>query len=163
MRAQTEEVRVGELEDLEDAATRLLELERGSFSEPWSIADFQLLAMDNWGLNMGLWYGRHLAGYALGRIDDDGLVFHLASLAIDPVYRRRGWGSRLLEQILVRAAIGGCVICRLEVRPSNEAAVALYSTFGFAQTLTKRNFYSSPPEDALIMERAIESSDEGRR
>ena len=39
----------------------------------------------------------------------------------------------------------------LEVRPSNAGAVALYESFGFEPVGRRRNFYSRPAEDGLVM------------
>jgi len=61
-------------------------------------------------------------------------------------YRRRGLASALLA-----AALDGTVF--LEVRESNAAAIALYSTLGFLVTGRRKDYYSGPPEDALVMER----------
>ena len=39
----------------------------------------------------------------------------------------------------------------LEVRPSNQAAIALYQGFGFIEAGRRRNYYDLPKEDALIL------------
>ena len=39
----------------------------------------------------------------------------------------------------------------LEVRKSNEPAIALYKSFGFEQNGLRKNYYKNPTEDALIM------------
>ena len=41
----------------------------------------------------------------------------------------------------------------LEVRPSNCAAIALYQSMGFLQEGRRRNFYTDPKEDALLLTR----------
>ena len=43
----------------------------------------------------------------------------------------------------------------LEVRPSNEGAVALYRSAGFEEVGRRRNFYQDPQEDALLMTRTL--------
>ncbi len=61
-------------------------------------------------------------------------------------YRRQALASNLLA-----AALAGTVF--LEVREGNAAAIALYSTLGFSVTGRRRDYYSGPREDALVMER----------
>ena len=39
----------------------------------------------------------------------------------------------------------------LEVRVSNQAAIHLYEKLGFASVGIRKNFYSKPAEDAMIM------------
>ena len=88
---------------------RIMEIEQRSFSQPWRIEDFQLLAHDERALNGGLWYGDDLTGYALGYVDAARPEAHLASLAVDPEFRRQGWGSFLLSEILIRARRRHCL------------------------------------------------------
>ena len=40
----------------------------------------------------------------------------------------------------------------LEVRASNQAAIALYERFGFRDVGRRRNYYQHPTEDARVME-----------
>jgi len=43
----------------------------------------------------------------------------------------------------------------LEVRKSNEAAIALYKKHGYKPVGLRKNYYTSPVEDAVIMARRI--------
>ena len=45
----------------------------------------------------------------------------------------------------------GAISAYLEVRPSNEAAVALYQKLGFNVIGRRHNYYRDSKEDALIM------------
>ncbi len=146
---------IAELEGLakgEDLG-RMAQIERASFAQPWTIADFQMLAADERALNVGLWRGDDLVGYSIGYIEETG--FHLASIAIDPRYRRQGWGSGLLAESLRKAAERACRSCHLEVRRSNSAAISLYRKYGFQLTETRPRFYTSPVEDALVLQRLL--------
>ena len=125
----------------------VLAIERQSFRNPWTVAEFQFLAEDGRALNVGLWRDRHLVGYAIGYAE--GADFHLASLAVEPAWRRRGLATRLLESILEKAWSRGCTTCRLEVRPSNRAAQGLYKKLGFKAAGEIPRFYTCPEEDAL--------------
>jgi ribosomal-protein-alanine acetyltransferase len=69
------------------------------------------------------------------------------NLAVDPEYRRRGIGLRLLEAELER----GQGSWFLEVRESNEAAIRLYESAGFAASGRREKYYSDPVETAIVM------------
>ena len=142
------EHRVKELDTGSEAQLQgVLGIERQSFRNPWTLAEFQFLAEDTRALNLGLWRDRLLVGYAIGYVE--GADFHLASLAVEPSWRRRGLATRLLESILEKAWHRGCTACRLEVRPSNKAARALYEKFGFEAAGEIPWFYTDPKEVAL--------------
>lgn len=152
-------MRVGELAGLGDGQlARAMEIECQCFAHPWTMADFDFVLANERAINLGLWRGEELVGYAMAF--DEGDDLHLVSLAVESGYRRRGWAGHLLRETLVRGAGRGCRICRLEVRPSNLAALALYGKFGFEVVGEKPRYYTSPSEDALILERRIESVSE---
>jgi len=137
---------------------RILQIEERAFSHPWTLADFEWLSQDSSSLNLGLWQGDALVGYAIGTVEEK--VFHLASLAVDSPFQRQGWGSRLLHVTLVRATDLACRSCRLEVRRSNQAALCLYKKFGFAVDGVRRWFYTNPSEDAWLLSRPLPSEPE---
>jgi ribosomal-protein-alanine N-acetyltransferase len=83
-------------------------------------------------------------------------VWHLMNIAVDPVLRRRGIGTALLEQMFERA--GPEESYTLEVRPSNAVAIALYERFGFRAAGTRRRYYQDTGEDAVIMWRTAQTT-----
>lgn len=133
---------------------RAMEIEQGSFANPWSEADFCYLLADRDALCLGLLHCGELIGYALGYFADRD--FHLANLAVDPARRNRGWAGQLLERMLRLAAERGASCCALEVRSANRAARALYCKAGFRVVGRRAAYYTDPPDDAVLMERNIE-------
>ena len=133
---------------------RVMEIERGSFANPWSEADFYYLLADRDALCLGLLHYGELIGYAMGYFADRD--FQLANLAVDSAYRNRGWGGQLLGQMLRVAAEQGASCCALEVRSANRAARALYRKAGFRVVGRRVAYYSDPPDDAVLMEYNIE-------
>lgn len=67
-------------------------------------------------------------------------------IAVIPEFQNKGIGSKLLQFIGNKNLI-------LEVRKSNLNAIELYKKAGFKIISTRKNYYSNPIEDALIMER----------
>ena len=78
---------------------------------------------------------------------------HINNLAVLPELRGRGLGTQLLEAITHEAAHLGASILTLEVRQSNDAARRLYERAGFCQDGVRKNYYTNPIEDALILSR----------
>lgn len=76
---------------------------------------------------------------------------HINTLAVSPQHRRQGLATVLLEGIMKEAAEEGARRATLEVRESNTAALELYARLGFQVTARRRNYYTNPAEDALIL------------
>jgi [ribosomal protein S18]-alanine N-acetyltransferase len=90
-----------------------------------------------------------VAGFiAFWRVLDE---MHINNVAIDPALRRQGLGRLLLSEALGAAAAMGIRHATLEVRRSNEPAVALYRALGFQQVAVRSAYYSHPVEDALVL------------
>ncbi|MGJ3245247.1 MAG: ribosomal protein S18-alanine N-acetyltransferase [Elainellaceae cyanobacterium] len=76
---------------------------------------------------------------------------HITLLAIHSDYRRQGLGQTLLYACLAAAWMRGLEWATLEVRSSNQRAIALYQKFGFQEIGRRRRYYQDSGEDALIL------------
>jgi ribosomal-protein-alanine N-acetyltransferase len=76
---------------------------------------------------------------------------HINNLAVRADLRGRGLGTQLLEAVTVEAAHLGAIELTLEVRASNTAALQLYKKAGFTQEAVRKNYYTKPVEDALVL------------
>ncbi|NEO25351.1 MAG: ribosomal protein S18-alanine N-acetyltransferase [Kamptonema sp. SIO4C4] len=76
---------------------------------------------------------------------------HITLLAIHPDYHRQGLGQLLLLALLDKGVKRGLERATLEVRASNEAAIALYGKFGFRIAGRRKGYYPKTQEDALIL------------
>jgi len=76
---------------------------------------------------------------------------HINNVAVRPQFRGHGIGTALLRHVLAEAKQLGARRATLEVRASNEAARRLYERIGFYVAATRRNYYTNPVEDALIL------------
>lgn len=93
--------------------------------------------------------GRDVVGYAgLMMSLTDG---HVTTIAVDPVWHRRGIGTRLLLALTREAIARGATAMTLEVRLSNRGAQELYKHFGFAAVGVRKGYYGDTGEDALVM------------
>ena len=73
----------------------------------------------------------------------------IVTLAVDPDWRRRGLGERLLRECEARFDLPRF---RLQVRPSNATAIRLYGRLGY-QTIGRLPGYYADGEDAYLMEK----------
>jgi ribosomal-protein-alanine N-acetyltransferase len=83
----------------------------------------------------------------------------LLNLTVANALRRRGIGRALLRRFLGDAFRLGAEQCFLEVRMSNEAAIALYAAEGFAPVARRVGYYPAigghQREDALVLRRSL--------
>ena len=75
----------------------------------------------------------------------------IASVCVDPAYRRLGGGTKLLQTLLRQARLSGAQNVYLEVRASNRAAQELYRGAGFECIGVRKRYYTNPLEDAVLM------------
>jgi ribosomal-protein-alanine N-acetyltransferase len=129
----------------------VLEVEAESFTNPWT------REMYAWELQ-----NRAVCHIYVVRTEDCAvagfcafwLVFdeiHINNLALRPPFRGLGIGTALMHHVLNEARRLGARRATLEVRASNERARRLYERLGFYVAATRRNYYSQPVEDALIL------------
>ena len=77
---------------------------------------------------------------------------HVQNIAVHPAFRGRGLGRDLLTECLEQGRRGGAITTELEVRASNVSAQSLYLSAGFQVAGYRRGYYTSPREDAVLME-----------
>jgi len=88
-----------------------------------------------------------MCGFAIARCATDEWEIENVVVALEE--RKRGMGSRLIGELLVRARSAGATSVLLEVRESNRAARRLYEKLGFSQQARRSSYYRDPEEDAL--------------
>jgi ribosomal-protein-alanine N-acetyltransferase len=126
------------------------DIERRSYDFPWShgvfrdclLAGYYCSVMDR---------GKYVVGYAILSVAAG--EAHILNLCVDPLYRKLGYGDRLLHEILRQARNAEVNEVFLEVRPSNVAALALYRKKGFQQIASRTSYYQAKGgrEDAAVL------------
>lgn len=92
-----------------------------------------------------------LLGYiGMHAVLDEG---YIANVAVDGAHRREGVATALLNRLVDDALERRLGFITLEVRESNEPAIAFYRKNAFGVVGRRKNFYSAPAEDALLMTR----------
>jgi ribosomal-protein-alanine N-acetyltransferase len=126
---------------------QVISIERRAFPTPWSLGMFVLELSKPSGICLAVVEDEKLAGYLIcSRYDQ---VWHIMNIAIDPPLRRRGLATALLKRLIAEA--GRDEQFTLEVRKSNQPAIALYERFGFRAAGTRHRYYQDTGEDAMIM------------
>ena len=125
-------------------------IERASFAVPWPDDAYRNELVTN-----------RLASYVVARAGDEIVGFaglwvivdeaHITTFAVDPRWRRRGVGQRLLLRVLEHSNDRRAREATLEVRLSNMPARRLYEKYGFRPVGIRPRYYSDNGEDALIM------------
>lgn len=129
--------------------TEVCRIEKENFSLPWSEKSFlESMERDDTVFLTAL-IGEEIAGY-IGCYCIAG-TGEITNVAVDAAHRRKGIGGMLLEKLYEKGAVLETCEFFLEVRESNEAAIALYSRQGFVKEGIRKNFYEKPVENAVIM------------
>ena len=124
------------------------EIEAECFAEPWSERALELLLTEQAFGAVCVKEGRVVAYGGVFWAPDEGQI---TNIAVREDCRRCGCGGAILKELKRAALTSGCIQLSLEVRASNQAAVALYERHGFAIAGIRKRFYKNPCEDALVM------------
>jgi [ribosomal protein S18]-alanine N-acetyltransferase len=143
-----------ELSDIE----AVLQIEAQAYSHPWTRGNFEdslnsgYTLQCAWRKRPGLLARQVLVGYFVCMPVFDEV--HLLNLTVAPEFARQGLGRWLLGEVHAHAQRGAANALWLEVRPSNEAAIRLYSSYGFSIVGRRRDYYPAHEgkrEDALLL------------
>ena len=124
-------------------------LEKSCFSHPWSRQSLER-ELEN---EQSLFYAAVEDGQVIGYIGmsfvlDEGYIYNVA---VDGNHRKNGVGSALIRTLVTHCKKEGFAFLTLEVRESNAAARSLYQHFGFIKVGERKNYYSDPTENAVLM------------
>lgn len=125
----------------------LAEIEKACFHAPWS-ADMLREELGK-GIFLVAEQDGAVAGYVgCQTVLDEG---YITNVAVSPDCRRQGIGRALIAELTERAKRAGLAFVTLEARASNAPAIMLYEGAGFRRVGVRKNFYTAPAEDAVLM------------
>lgn len=143
-------IREMNVDDIDD----VLEVEKVSFSTPWSKESFIQEIKEN-----------KLARYIIAQVDEKVVAYggmwlildeaHITNVAVATGFRNMGIGQMIIDGLIN--------ICNeliinhmtLEVRKSNYPAIKLYKNNRFVEIGTRPGYYADTKEDAIIMWKEI--------
>ncbi|HFD12179.1 MAG TPA: ribosomal-protein-alanine N-acetyltransferase [Crenotrichaceae bacterium] len=129
---------------------QLIEIEKQVYGFPWSAQTFR----DCMKIGYSCWVIEKLGDIvAYGIVSIAAGEAHVMNLCVDPQHQRKGYGRRLMRQLIAVALEERCRLILLEVRPSNEKAIALYHDMGFNEIGRRKDYYPAENgrEDALLL------------
>ena len=137
-----------------DDLSMVSDIERRSYEFPWSHGVFRDCLLAGY-QNVVLLREEIVAGYVVLSVAAG--EAHILNICVDPEYRSRGYGEKLLDEMLFRARAASVRTIFLEVRPSNELAIALYRKKGFYQVANRPAYYqaSEGREDAAVLAKKL--------
>lgn len=127
----------------------IFNIENQCFSAPWSLDSIkEELDNDN-------------AHFLVAKSEDNVIGYigvhevageaYIANVAVLPQYRNLGVATALMEAAENGARERNCAFISLEVRKSNCNAISLYEKRGYKTVGERKNFYTNPTENGLIM------------
>jgi ribosomal-protein-alanine N-acetyltransferase len=139
------------VEDLED----VLAIERASFPAPWGRRIFLQEIENRNGRALVFRLHKNLVGYlCYWMVIDEA---HIHTIAVHPDYRTRGLGKSIMRYLDSECLKSGLKKILLEVARRNLTARNLYKRCGFQSIGMRRHYYQSVKDDALVMEKILES------
>lgn len=140
-------IREMQVEDL----TQVMELEESLFSVPWTKEGFFSFLMRDNTLFLVVEENGKILGYCgVLLVLDEG---EITNVAVCRQRQREGIGQFLLSGLFLLLRERGIRGLHLEVRESNRTAIRLYERMGFQKDGLRRNYYTDPSEDAVLMTR----------
>ena len=133
---------------------QVIAIDQKSFTLPWPVSSFQYELAHNdtsrcWVAEVEIEGKRRIAAMAVAWLILDEV--HVATIAVEPEYRRMKIGQKLLIAILKDAQASGARHAFLEVRETNLAARKMYLKLGFEEAGKRPHYYSDTQEDAILM------------
>ena len=133
----------------EELIPQIQKIEQQSFSTPWTEPMLRLQLDPNSHLFLTAEAEGKVVGYVgLMYVLDEG---YISNVAVSPACRRQGIADALIEELIRRAGMRELAFVTLEVRAGNGPAKALYEKHGFVPVGMRKNYYTSPVEDAVLM------------
>ena len=137
-----------------DDLAMVSDIERRSYEFPWSHGVFRDCLLAGYHC-ISLIREDRPAGYAILSVAAG--EAHILNLCVDPDLRARGYGERLLDELLFLARSESVREIFLEVRPSNDTALGLYKKKGFHQIAARHAYYQAHDgrEDAAVLAKKL--------
>lgn len=132
-------------------------LEIESKLSPWTVEDYYEELKREESVFLIIRCNSKFCGFLLARLitnfqnDLPETVAEIYNIAIEKEYRRHKLGTKILGRLIKEGTRNNLKKIFLEVRKSNTEAIKFYEKNKFIQSGIRKNFYSNPTEDAVLM------------
>ena len=129
-------------------------LEALCFPDPWSVKGLRDTIREDCACFFGAWDD---AGTLCGYLNATWVLdeININRICTHPAFRRLGAAKQLFASLDDFCRPRGITRFFLEVRESNQPALAFYAGIGFEETGRRPNFYENPSEGAVLMFRSL--------
>ena len=134
-------------------ASEIAKIEQECFSVPWSQKAVEEFIENPLCVMLAAKDEDRLVGYVGFYIVAEDC--DIANVAVTKSYRGQGIAISLINHAIDYAKSKNVSNMMLEVRESNTPAIKLYEKLGFATVGIRKNYYTQPKENALLMTKTI--------
>lgn len=133
------------VEDLD----QVVEIENSLFSVPWTKEGFFTFLIKEENMFFVVEEKGKILGYcSMQTVMDEGDILNVA---VRRERQKEGIGYFLVDSMLMMAEARGIRTVHLEVREGNDTARRLYQRLGFTEDGLRKNYYTDPLENAVLM------------
>ena len=127
----------------------IAQLEKVCFSDPWSVNSIRYELTNP----LSYWLVAESDGQVVGYVGSQSVMDEadMMNIAVSPDFRRMGIAREMVSRLINVLSGKQVHSLTLEVRTSNDGAIALYEQMGFELVGVRPNYYHNPKEDAKIM------------
>jgi ribosomal-protein-alanine acetyltransferase len=138
-----------------DDIDEVMKIQQESNLSYWSFEDYkeEISRQDSFSVVAKI--NQQSVGFLVGRLIQIENFAELYNIGVNVNFRRKKIGNKLLESFVKLCVKNNLDKIFLEVRESNETAIKFYLKNKFAVIGTRKNFYTNPTEDAILMERKM--------
>jgi ribosomal-protein-alanine N-acetyltransferase len=135
----------------ENHIQKLTEIDRVCFEQPWTFDGLKAELFSE----TACYFVAEKDGQAVGCAGMQSVCgeCYIDKVSVHPYFRRRGIAQALVQHLIQSALKTDSEFITLEVRKFNEPAISLYKKLGFEPVGLRKNFYTNPLEDAILMTR----------
>ena len=124
-------------------------IETECFSHPWSKQSLEEELNNETSLFLVAKEENEVIGYiGMSIVIDEGYIFNVA---VRENHRNKGVATALINKLVTYGKKNNFSFITLEVRESNLPAISLYSKFGFIKAGERKDYYSNPKENAILL------------
>ena len=124
-------------------------IETECFSHPWSKQSLEEELNNETSLFLVAKEENEVIGYiGMSIVIDEGYIFNVA---VRENHRNKGVETALINELVTYGKKNNFSFITLEVRESNLPAISLYSKFGFIKAGERKDYYSNPKENAILL------------
>ena len=128
---------------------QVCKIEKECFSHPWSLQSLESELNNDTSYFLVATENDEVIGYiGMSVVIDEGYIFNVA---VNVNHRKKGVATALVNELVTYGKKNNFYFITLEVRESNEKAKSLYSKFGFVKVGERKDYYSDPKENAILM------------